>query len=76
MVAGIGAQHNRNVRTTKSHDTFTMSLFGLEVAAIRFVHEMPFGVSSFPLLLLGADVVLSQVAPATQLRHVTPEAVN
>jgi hypothetical protein len=53
-----------------------MSLFGLEVAAIRFVHEVPFGVSSLPLLLLGADTILSQVAPAPQLRHVTPEVVN
>jgi hypothetical protein len=55
---------------------FTMSLFGLEVAAIRFVYERPFGVSSFSLPLLGADVVLSLIAPAPQLRHVTPEVVN
>lgn len=55
---------------------FTMSLFGLEVAAIRFVYERPFGVSSFSLPLFCADVVLSLIAPAPQLRHVTPEVVN
>jgi hypothetical protein len=70
------AQRDRNLHTTKNRDTVHNVMFGLEVAAIRFVYERPLVCLPFRCCSYGADVVLSPIAPGPQLRQVTSEVVN